>query len=686
MANIEHLLQQLNSWMVKPSELTGDLPTDKIIPNPDDVYGKDRRLVRVPPKPVSNVTLPTIQQVQDMLAPAIRDYLDEKEPDYMLLVMASPGTGKTTAAVRVAEECAQRGKRVFYAGPRINFYEDVINASSDPSLFYPWLPRQSADEETGKCETCIHHENITKWMGKGYKSVDFCKSVCGWEYYNDGCVYNAQKKRPEPIIYGNHLHVVLGHPLEFNIVIGDEDPTTAFLHEWDIPNNKIMPKDMPFTPYKELLSRVQILARSTDRMTGDELVELLGADEVLRAVENHTFTPDIIAPDIKYSDDAESVDYNHIFDLAKLLKRQAAAKKLSRGTPTRIYLEDGNLKMLLRKQIDWSRIPGHVVWLDATANESIYETTFKRKIKVVDARAKLKGRIFQVYDRLNGKGSMIEGEEITGKSDQAKVLIDSVDKKYKYDVSVVISYQQYIEKTEFERDMMKGHFYAARGTNEYEEADAIYVLGAPMPPTPQIVKMAKMIFFDRDVDFDTRWSSPFIPTEGMDGYEQALEVWQRRSIGQYNYTDKDGMGRAYPCSGFYNDDQLQSVLWSMREAEIIQAAHRVRPARRNVDIWLLTNLAIDALPPTELLTMRDILDAPKNVDIFKWEKVIGEVERIFEEKGVVTIDDLAATGISYPTARKYFDVLEASGEWKPVRALVKTGGSRPRTIARTVEL
>ena len=80
MANIEHLLQQLNSWMVKPSELTGDLPTDKIIPNPDYIYGKDRRLVRVPPKPVSNVTLPTIQQVQDMLAPAIRDYLEEEEP------------------------------------------------------------------------------------------------------------------------------------------------------------------------------------------------------------------------------------------------------------------------------------------------------------------------------------------------------------------------------------------------------------------------------------------------------------------------------------------------------------------------------------------------------------------------------------------------------------------------------
>jgi len=57
----------------------------------------------------------------------------------------------------------------------------------------------------------------------------------------------------------------------------------------------------------------------------------------------------------------------------------------------------------------------------------------------------------------------------------------------------------------------------------------------------------------------------------------------------------------------------------MREAEVIQAAHRVRPARRKVIIYLFLNIPIDDLAPKSILNYRDLFNAPEGVDPFKWD-------------------------------------------------------------------
>ena len=66
--------------------------------------------------------------------------------------------------------------------------------------------------------------------------MTFCQQACGWDYINNGCPYHKQKNHAEPLIYGQHAHVVMGHPLagQFAVVVGDELPMSTFVHEWTV--------------------------------------------------------------------------------------------------------------------------------------------------------------------------------------------------------------------------------------------------------------------------------------------------------------------------------------------------------------------------------------------------------------------------------------------------------------------
>ncbi len=173
----------------------------------------------------------SIDEAREMIRTSIRAYLEDPAPAGMLLIRALPGTGKTTAAAAIVDELAQSGYRVAYAGPRHDFFTDVVEKSSHPHLWYEWLPRQMADEEAEKSETCRYAEQINAWMVRGYEGMGFCSGVCGWDYVNKSCPYHAQKRRAEPVIYVQHQHVSLGHPLQFDVLFGDESPISAFLHE-----------------------------------------------------------------------------------------------------------------------------------------------------------------------------------------------------------------------------------------------------------------------------------------------------------------------------------------------------------------------------------------------------------------------------------------------------------------------
>jgi len=615
------------------------------------------RTLRAAPAPEFAKPAGDIEEAREIIRAALSEYLEERTPTEMLLVRTSPGTGKTTLAVEAADLLAASGRRIAYAGPRHDLFQDVIAKSSAPGNWYEWLPRQIGDPDAGDPQTCRYAGQMANWLARGYEAMDFCAGVCHWDYINDGCAYHAQRRRTEPVLYIQHQHITNGHPVTFDVLFGDESPIQAFCYEWRIPARWVMPPGMDYSqPLTSILHMLGALCSTNVRpVQGPELIECLGgADEVIGACEIFEIPDETIsaATTIHNPDETDDKPYFHLFQLVPLLLREARLAKAGAAYPQRLIAADGHLTMLLRKQPDYARLPAHIVWMDATGRPDIYRQVFRRPVRVIEAAPRLNGRIYQVVDRANGKNAM----QNAGKRDQTKALIDRIVKSRGYRRPTVIGFKEFVET--LEDGTRAGHYYAARGTNAHEDADAVILAGAPQANIYSLVKAAKMIYFERDRAFDVTWCT-------------------REAT--YHHIAEDGQGRAYPVSGFWRDPDLQAVLEIVREDELIQAAHRGRPVNHDCDIWLLTNIPIEGLPPDELLTMREVMGAPEQVDVFKW----GRLQHLLDSADEISVSDICELGVSRKTANEYLDrIIELPGWEKAARKQTGTSGGRPQKTAK----
>ncbi len=635
-------------------------------PEPEYLKGLFRELRTIPAPESARQEGISVGEARQRIRDALGSYL-AGPAESMLLIKALPGIGKTTAAVEIAEQLAAEGRRVLYAGPRHDFYGDIMAIARRPELWYEWLPRQKEDLERRKIQTCGHVEAINTWMHRGYRGIEFCERVCGWDSVKV-CPYHVQKNRREPCIFGQHQHITLGHPLKFDVVIGDEDPCQVFQWKWSIPARWVYVHVDPVDPLAEVLHILAGLADDAKEVThgGELLARLGGPGQVLAACTDFCMPVDasVLAPDIHDDGDVADVPYAHLQHLVPLLAREARAAQAGQDYPHRVIAGKGHLTLLLRHTPN-DQLPDHVVWLDGTGNRRLYEACFRRQVTVVDAQPSLRGRIFQVHDRSNGKASLLDkNNEPTGKAPQLEAQVQRIIETRGYKSPAIISYVKLIEQTQTFRDLMHTHFYAARGTNALEEADSLFILGVPQPPLVELESLAAMLFWERMAPFASEWVCKDVA---------------------YNYCGPDGQGRCYPASGFWSDPDLQAVLWSVREAELIQAAHRARPVLRDVDIWLLFNLPIWELPPAELLSIADVFGAPRGVDAYQWPRVVEVAERCSRERGAVTSVDLVRDlGLARHTALKYIDLLVQERGWI-AEAAASEGPGRPPRRARLPE-
>ena len=652
-------------------------PEPKTPPEPPYIFGNQRRLKQVDAPRTQQKRGQSKEEFRSRVAIEMRCYMTETNPKHMLLVPAPPGSGKTWAGVDFAHWVyAQTHHRMFYAGPRRDFYADVLSTSvrqeQNLNLWYDWKARQRDDDDPEK-HTCNHAENINQWLNMGYKGMDFCSRVCGWDYVNDGCPYHRQKKRTEPLIYGNHLHVTLGHPLadQFAVVVGDELPLSAFVWEWTISPSRVQLADIPIDydlqPILFALNRLCELGISK-QISGPELLDHLGGPaRILESIENveedDFVMENVIAPHIPNNGSLENLPANYLPIFIPILKREAQAALSGQKYPSRLYVDSRGLTILTRRHINDQLKNKHMIWFDATGTASLYHEMFQRPVQTVDAEIEMTGRIYQVTDRGNGKSSLLKfgknektrkNEHIpTSKADQLRAQIDIICQDYQN--PGVITYKDLVEMI---NPKNVGHFYGSRGTNDFEDCDVLIVAGTPMPPLYEIEKIAKCLWPERMRPFDTSW------------------ITIDRT---YRYTGPDGEGYAYPVSQFADPD-LNILLEQGREKEIEQAAHRIRFLFRDKPVYLLTNLPIDALPPDRLLTIRELFDAPEGVDVFGWKRIIEFAER----RGAVGTKDLIREfGIHRHTATKYVEILASLPGWELLA--IRTGRGRPQRGAQRIE-
>jgi hypothetical protein len=635
----------------QPPELeTSNLPIE-----PEQLSGYQRTLKVVEAPEIAQQAYVSVEEVRDIIWQEMMSYAQLVRPQHLLLIKAVPGVGKTTAAVRLAEELVGQGRRVLYTAPRHDFIHDLRAIAKQPYMIYEWLPRREGNDHNA--ETCRHTDEINHWLHRGYDGIDFCSRVCGWDYLNRLCPYHAQKRRQEPIVMGQHQHITAGHPLAFDFVIGDESPLASFQHQWLIPARWIIPPSMDWAePLTELLQEIRLLAEQYSRIEGPPLLRALGgAQRVLEACQMFTMPTSAVVylPSLHSASDAERAPYFHLPKLVPLLVREAEAEQAGREYPHRIIIDNGHLMLLLRREVN-EQLPGHVVWLDATGNEHLYQAVFRRPVKVVNPPVRLRGKMIQITDRANGKSSLVQDGEITSKANQLTEQIRYIIKSQALCKPGIVSFQEFVTLDEFEQ-FQSLHFYAARGTNVQQGVDGHVVAGTPQPSILEMDKLVRMLFFERMSPFNRQWRVKEQP---------------------YCYIDAEGKGRAYAVSGFWHDEDLQAILWQYREAELIQGVHRSRLATRDVRVWLLSNLPIWELPPTELLQIRDLFEAPQGVDAFRWPEVLRVANEFCDKQGYVTSADLAvALSLDSRTARKYVEQLATQPNWD--NAAVRTGRGRP---------
>src|SRR5262249_8778504 len=156
---------------------------------------------------------------------------------------------------------------------------------------------------------------------------------------------------------------------------------------------------------------------------------------------------------------------------------------------------------------------------------------------------KMIGKVYQIYDRANGKTSLVDDKRgFRPKTYQLVEQVEYIVKSRGYANPGVITFE--LLEGLFSK-YKHGHFYGERGTNQFVDCDAIFVIGAPLPPRGEILARAKVIFEERDEPFNTTWSSKVVPYVG--------QPW------------------GYDVGGFWHDDDLNAVVRQLREAEIEQA-------------------------------------------------------------------------------------------------------------------
>jgi hypothetical protein len=642
---------------------------------PPHLAGAARGLVNLDEAPALVHRAPvSIQQARSVADAAMRDYASMAHPDHALLIKMAAGTGKSHLAAGVAGWLAGTGQKVMWAAPRHDYIHDLrallAKQGYDPAIVYEWQARQAEDEARGKPETCIHVAPITAWMTRGYNGMDFCSRICGWDYVGKGCKYHAQKNRSEPIVMGVHQHVTLGHPVQFDVVIGDESPLATFINPWRIPQRFIMPSGMDAgEPLTEVMFLLRGLCDGSNVIRGVELLQALGgAQAVIDACQSYVMPAGAVlqVPYIRTADDAENVPYAHLPALVPLLLREAEAALQGKQYAPRIIIERESLALLLRQEVN-EKLPERLIWLDATGDAAMYEALFHRKVEVVDPFVERRGKVVQVVGRSNNKRSL------TSKDDENHDVIDlaryeQVLEQVRHIIRTnglqragVISYKTIVEKLATDLPGIQTmHFYAARGANSLEHVDGLVVIGTPQPSPVAMEHLARMIHFDSMEPFNRAWTPMLLP---------------------FAYTDEHGKGKAYAINGYWNDPALQTILWQHREAELLQAVHRARLINRDVTVWLLSNIPLPDLPPDAIVEIRDLFQAPNDTDIFMWASAMRIVDAAVARVGyVLTSDFVAGLGIDARTARKYIEHLAARDGWQI--AAVPSGHGSPTKGAR----
>lgn len=609
----------------------------------------------------------SIDESRAVLYDAMKAYYDSPELG-ALLIKAQAGIGKSTTAIKFAQDMARLGARVLYLMPRHNYYKDIESSPFfEPGMWYHWRPT------TGKTDDgdpmCAKNRVASTWMAKGYPLISVCKALCLDNKHMEKCPYRKQAQVPYPIIAGVHNHATTGLGItNFDLVIVDELPVGGFLTERVISPRKI--DSIGTGSVGKLLSKlrdISVTCNNGEKISERKLLEHI-APLLREVVEQIKQNADELEwknrPPIYGEEDIDKAKEWFLVDLVYLLIPELIAYEQGLDTwLSRVYVDSNGLHLML-KAAPWESLPPRIIVLDATGRTDIYEHLFNIKFTAVEPRTRMVGKLYQIANSMYGIGSVLKDEKdkdgnrkLTWRGRELLALCQFIAEYKGYKRIGIVSYKgmRYAFEAVFGEDNVL-HFLGSRGTNSFmlgeTPVDAIIIAGTPAPPDPDIQQMAAQIYFD-----------PMAPERSKISLHEGTLGDARSSVKvEYPYLNEDGLAPYRFVGGFWEYDVLQTVMALHREDEIRQSLHRARPLIHDADVWLLTTV-----PTTEPLT--GFYENPDQIDAHvasigwkNWLRIHQTVSRL--DKGVYSAADLTHL---IGTKNQY------TKSWMPVYAATTNG-------------
>jgi hypothetical protein len=255
-------------------------------------------------------------KVRSELMDVLHNYLDNYQDDRkqngpsVKVIAAPPGTGKSYAMIKAAEEEAVKHQREFvmeqhrllqsisewedqlketddederdeiegwidkartrftnmgqqhilFAGPFVSGWDDIKENGANTNLWYNYEARNKAN-----CETLRQPNpelNINELASRGYSIMGYCQKKCP---YNSACKvsgYLSQEeiRRQKPITYARHQNLGTSLVEDYKVIFVDENPITVFDQPMVATIEDFRPLSQIWTDYVDV-DQVNLLTR-----------------------------------------------------------------------------------------------------------------------------------------------------------------------------------------------------------------------------------------------------------------------------------------------------------------------------------------------------------------------------------------------------------------------------------------
>jgi len=288
----------------------------------------------------------------------------------------------------------------------------------------------------------------------------------------------------------------------------------------------------------------------------------------------------------------------------------------------------GEVVLVYRRFPNPSIFPDNLIGIEAHGSEALWRMMFGREFEVIGRKEyRLKGFVTQIVDGAYHLSTIKQSKAARRKIQNA---VDRICSNYRR--VLVIGRKDLRNIVTLPKNTDFIHFHSLAGLNKMDY-DCCVVIGAPHPNIKELTSVVELLTGEK----------PKIEVEYL---------WR-----QLNYTDREGKGREMLTKTYKG--WLGVLFQELRETEIEQAVHRVRPLLREVDIYLLT--AVPTNLPIDMLVEAEAIANPL-------EYAFGVTEK--KEKAVIKA---MLGGLKYVREIAEYTGLSYWSVWRTIKKLIRKG-------------